>query len=179
MDDFSYPAKPVALTRPRGAHRLEAFSLKLNRRLTLYRRCTFDQWILIEVDAAIRSFRERPGYVQIQEKRLLADFLVSYSDRQELVLLPESATAEAMLQDFTFEGDGAIDVRIISPADLAALRIWIDNWKRMLPCLVVTRGVLGQSLLDAVEQFVASPKTLSAIECEFCSGDPILARCSL
>jgi hypothetical protein len=84
-----------------------------------------------------------------------------------------------MLQDFTFEGDGAIDVRIISPADLAALRIWIDNWKRVLPCLVVTRGVLGQSLLDAVEQFVASPKTLSAIECEFCSGDPILARCSL
>jgi hypothetical protein len=50
MEDFSHPAKPVALARPRGAHRLEAFSLKLNRRLTLYRRCTFDQWIIIEVD---------------------------------------------------------------------------------------------------------------------------------
>jgi len=47
-----------------------------------------------------------------------------------------------MSRDFTFEGDGAIDVRIMSPADLAASRTWIDNWKRMLPCLVVTRGLL-------------------------------------
>ena len=179
MEDFLHPAKPVALTRPRGAHRLEAFSLKLNRRLTLYRRCTFDQWIMIEVDAAARSFCERPGYVQIQEKRLLADFLVSYSDRQELVLLPGSATAEAMSHDLTFEGDGAIDVRIISPADLAASRTWIDNWKRMLPCLVVTRGLLEQSLLDAVSNFVASPKALSVIEREFSGGDPILARAAV
>jgi hypothetical protein len=179
MEDFSHPAKPLAVTRPHGAHRLEAFSLKLNRRLTLYRRCTFDQWIIIEVDAAARSFCERPGYVQIQEKRFLADFWVSYSDRQELVLLPGAATAEAMSHEVTFEGDGAIDVRIISPADLAAPRTWIDNWKRMLPCLVVTRCLLGQSLLDAVEQFVASPKTLSAIECEFSNGDPILARAAV
>ena len=179
MEDFPHPAKPVAFTRPRGAHRLEAFSLKLNRRLTLYRRCTFDQWIMIEVDAAARSFCERPGYVQIQEKRLLADFLVSYSDRKELVLLPGSAAAEAMSHDLTFEGDGAIDVRIISPADLAASRTWIDNWKRMLPCLVVTRGLLQQSLLDAVEHFVASPKALSVIEREFSGGDPILARAAV
>jgi hypothetical protein len=179
MEDFSHPAKPVALTRPRGAHRLEAFSLKLNRRLTLYRRCTFDQWIMIEVNAAARSFCERPGYVQIQEQRLLADFWVSYPDRQELVLLPGAATAEAMPHDLTFEGDGAMDVRIVSPSELAASRTWIDNWKRMLPCLVVTRGLLGQSLLDAVEQFVASPKALSAIEREFSGGDPILARAAV
>ena len=179
MEDFLHPPKPVALTRPRGAHRLEAFSLKLNRRLTLYRRCTFDQWIMIEVDAAARSFCERPGYVQIQEKRLLADFLVSYSDRKELVLLPGSATADAMSHDLTFEGDGAIDVRIISPAELAASRMWIDNWKRMLPCLVVTRGLLEQSLLDAVLNFVANPKALSVIEREFSGGDPILARAAV
>ena len=179
MEDFPHPAKPVALARPRGAHRLEAFSLKLNRRLTLYRRCTFDQWIMIEVDAAARSFCERPGYVQIQEKRLLADFLVSHSDRKELVLLPGSATADAMSHDLTFEGDGAIDVRIISPAELAASRMWIDNWKRMLPCLVVTRGLLEQSLLDAVLNFVANPKALSVIEREFSGGDPILARAAV
>jgi hypothetical protein len=179
MEDFSHPAKPVAITRPRGAHRLEAFSLKLNRRLTLCRRCTFDQWIMIEVDAAARSFCERPGYVQIQEKRFLADFWVSYSDRQELVLLPGAATAEAMPHDLTFEGDGAMDVRIVSPSELAASRTWIDNWKRMLPCLVVTRGLLERSLMDAVLNFVASPKALSVIEREFSGGDPILARAAV
>ena len=134
---------------------------------------------MIEVDAAARSFCERPGYVQIQERRLLADFWVSYSDRQELVLLSGTATAEAMSHDLTFEGGGAIDVRIISPADLAASRTWVDNWKRMLPCLVVTRGLLRESLLDAAVQFVASPKALSAIEREFSGGDPILARAAV
>jgi hypothetical protein len=179
MKDFSLPAKPVAITRPRGAHRLEAFSLKLNRRLTVCRRCTFDQWIMIEVDAAAGSFCERPGYVQIQEKRFLADFWVSYSDRQEIVLLPGAATAEAMPHDLTFEGDGAMDVRIVSPSELAASRTWIDNWKRMLPCLVVTRGLLERSLMDAVLNFVASPKALSVIEREFSGGDPILARAAV
>lgn len=179
MDDFSRSAMPVALVRPRGSHRLEAFSLKLNRRLTFSRRCTFDQWIMIEADATAQSFCERPGYVQIREKRILADFLVSYSDRQELVLTPGSATAEAMSQGFAFEGVGAIDVRMIRPADLAASRTWVDNWKRMLPCLVVTRGLLGTPLLDAVEQFIASAKPLSVIEREFSNGDPILARAAV
>jgi len=43
MDDLLQTPQPVALDRPRGAHRLEAFSPKLNRRLTFYRRCAFDQ----------------------------------------------------------------------------------------------------------------------------------------
>ena len=76
-------------------------------------------------------------------------------------------TAEAMSHDLTFEGDGAIDVRIISPADLAASRTWIDNWKRMMPCLVVTRGLLGESLLDAVEHFVASSKHCLSLSVSF------------
>jgi hypothetical protein len=49
----------------------------------------------------------------------------------------------------------------------------------MLPCLVVTRALLGQPLLDAVEQYVASPKALSVIEREFSNGDPILARAAV
>jgi hypothetical protein len=44
---------------------------------------------------------------------------------------------------------------------------------------MVTRGLLVQSLLDAVLNFVASPKTLSAIEREFSDSDPILARAAV
>ena len=57
--------------------------------------------------------------------------------------------------------------------------MWIDNWKRMLPCIVVTRGLVSASLLDAVERFVASPQSLLAIEREFAEGDPILARAAV
>lgn len=67
MEDSLHIAEPVALVRPRGAHRFEAFSPKLKRRLTFYRRCAFDQWVLIESDPAIGHFCERPGFIQFKK----------------------------------------------------------------------------------------------------------------
>jgi len=37
MENFQHIAAPVALARPRGAHRFEVFSPKLARRLPFYR----------------------------------------------------------------------------------------------------------------------------------------------
>ncbi len=55
----------------------------------------------------------------------------------------------------------------------------IDNWRRMLPSIVATRGLVSVSLLDAVERFVASLKPLLAIEREFSKGDPVLVRAAV
>jgi hypothetical protein len=66
--------RPVVLVRPRGAHRLEVFSPKLNRRLTFYRRSALEQWVLIEADPAISAFCERPGFIQFGGQRYLAEF---------------------------------------------------------------------------------------------------------
>ncbi|WP_313066135.1 hypothetical protein [Paraburkholderia sp. LEh10] len=73
--------QPVALARPRGAHRLEAFSLKLDRRLTFYRRAALEQWVLLEADPRTNHFCERPGFIQFGERRYLAEFWVRYLDR--------------------------------------------------------------------------------------------------
>ncbi|EEF27597.1 conserved hypothetical protein [Ricinus communis] len=73
----------------------------------------------------------------------------------------------------------AMNVRLLEPADLAASRIWIDNWQRMLPCLTATRGLVPTSLLDVIERFVATAQPLLAIEREFSAGDPILARAAV
>jgi hypothetical protein len=69
-----------------------------------------------------------------------------------------------------------LNVRMVDAAEQAASRMWIDNWQRMLPSIVATRGFVSVSLLDAVERFVASPKPLLAIEREFSKGDPVLVR---
>ena len=42
----------------------------------------------------------------------------------------------------------AVTVRLLEPAELAASRIWIDNWQRMLPCLIATRDLVPTSLLS-------------------------------
>jgi hypothetical protein len=52
--------KPIALTRPRGAHRFDAFSPKLRRRLTFYRRSLLEMWILLETDPLVTDFCQRP-----------------------------------------------------------------------------------------------------------------------
>lgn len=178
MEESLHIAEPVALVRPRGAHRFEAFSPKLKRRLTFYRRCAFDHWILIESDPAIAHFCERPGVIQFREQRYLADFLVSYSDRQELVLLPNPVIDEEAKEGLEFSAD-VLNVRLVDAAEQAASRIWIENWHRMLPSIVATRGLVSLSLLDAVERFVASPKPLLAIEREFSNGDPVLVRAAV
>ena len=42
--------RAITFARPRGAHRLDAFSLTLQRRLTLYRRSALEAWLMIESD---------------------------------------------------------------------------------------------------------------------------------
>ncbi|MGF6292913.1 hypothetical protein QFZ98_004774 [Paraburkholderia youngii] len=46
--------EPLALPRPRGAHRHDVFSPKFWRRLTLYRRNAFEAWLMLEADPAIK-----------------------------------------------------------------------------------------------------------------------------
>lgn len=178
MDDSAHMTRPVALARARGAHRFEVFSLKLRRRLTLYRRCALDEWIVLESDPTVRGFCEHPGFVLLDGRRCLVDFQVRYVDRQELLLLANPATPEDRKPHADLDAR-AMTVRRVEPAELAASRIWIDNWQRMLPCLIATRGLVSASLLHAIERFVAAPQSLLAIEREFSTGDPIIVRAAL
>jgi hypothetical protein len=89
MADTLQVTGPVALCRPRGAHRFEAFSPKLARRIMFCRRALLEQWLLLEANPKVITFCERPGYLLINEDRHLVDFWVRYVDREELVVLSE------------------------------------------------------------------------------------------
>lgn len=60
MENPLHIAEPDALARPRGAHRFEAFSPKLTRRMTFYCRALLEQWVLLEADPRAITFCERP-----------------------------------------------------------------------------------------------------------------------
>jgi len=179
MDDSRHAMRPVTTPRPRGAPRLDAFSLKLNRRLTLFQRGAPELWLLIEADPAVQSFCERPGYAQLSGQRYLADFWVRYANREELVILSDSLAEKpqpAARPDDELKG---IPIRLVTSTDLAAARAWIDNWRHTLPFLVAARGLVSSSLLRAVEIFVTIPHTLLEIEREFSVGDPALVRAAV
>ncbi|AKM45306.1 hypothetical protein NL30_36300 [Burkholderia contaminans] len=178
MDESRHAMRPVTTLRPRGAPRLDAFSLKLNRRLTLFQRGTPELWLQIEADPAVRSFCERPGFVQIDGQRRLADFWIAYADCQELVILSDSL-AEAPRAVRPSEVQDDLPIRSVTSADLAAARAWIDNWRHMLPCLVATRGLVPSALSHAIETFVTTPHALLEIERTFSTGDPMLVRAAV
>lgn len=179
MDDSLRIAEPIALARPRGAHRFEALSPKLARRVRFYRRALLEQWLLLEANPKVLTFCERPGYVLIDGYRRLADFWVRYVDGQELVLLSDlmiEGDASASCHDL----DGhALPIRLVTPAEFAAARVWTDNWQRMLPYLVANRRLVPPTLAHAITRFVKEPQRLLAIEREFSAGDPVLVRTAL
>jgi hypothetical protein len=179
MDDSLRGIEPLALARPRGAHRFDVFSPKLKRRLTLYRRCALEAWLMIESDPTVRSFCERPGLVRLNGQRCVADFWTRFVDREELVVLSDPVViTDTKRQQAEFDTD-VVPVRRLEPAELAASRAWIDNWQRILPSLIATRGLVPTSLLDAIERFVATPQPLLAIERAFSTGDPVLTRAAV
>ena len=142
MEDSLHIAEPIALARPRGAHRFEAFSPKLARRVMYYRRPLLEQWLLLEADPNVITFCERPGNVLTDNYRRLADFWVRYSDRHHLVSL--NTHVLVFLNNQVIEGNAktslrdldcnAFPIRLVAPAELAAARIWTDNWQRMHTC---------------------------------------------
>ena len=62
MENSLYIPEPVALARPRDAHRFEAFSPKLARRVMFHRRPLLDQRLLLATNPEVIAFCERPGY---------------------------------------------------------------------------------------------------------------------
>jgi hypothetical protein len=159
--------QPVALARPRGAHRFEAFSPKLARRVMFYRRPLLDQWLLLETNPKVIAFCERPGYVIVNGSRRLADFWVQYFGQQELVVLIESELDHSMIGSPCVCEDNELPIRFVAPAELAAARAWLDNWQQMLPYLVTNIGPSSAS---------AWPPELSSISNGWCRENR-LSRC--
>lgn len=179
MEDSLHTAEPIALARPRGAHRFETFSPKLARRVMFYRRPLLEQWLLLEANPRVITFCERPGYVLIDGYRRLADFWVRYVDRQELVILNDS-TIEVNVIESRRDLDGnAFRIRLVAPAEFAAARVWTENWQRMLPYLVTNGGLVPSTLPRASARFLKQPQRLLAIEREFSGGDSVLVRAAL
>ncbi|WP_241021512.1 hypothetical protein [Burkholderia sp. Ac-20353] len=131
-----------------------------------------------EADPAVTAFCERPGFIQSEGKRYLADFWVRYFDRHELVILFDLASEPSAKPDALLEHAG-LTVRAVQSSEIAASRTWIANWKRMLSSLITTRGLIPPSLSSAIERFVARPHRLLSIEREFTTGDPVLVRAAV
>lgn len=163
-------AAPLDVPRPRGARLLEAFSPKLGRRVRLFDRSSFDQWIRLEADPSVLWLCERPARLGATRDARLIDFWIQRVDGEQLMLLDDSGT-EPVPQ--TVNG---VPLHHIAAAELAAAAMWIANWQRMLPVIVASRALLPEGLMRSVLTCVHEPVALSRIEHELSMGDPPVLR---
>ncbi len=63
--------QPVEVSRRPWQRRIEVYSPKLQRRLTLFSTEAHDAWLLLEADPTVKGFCERPTYVEGKEGRLV------------------------------------------------------------------------------------------------------------
>ena len=166
-------SEPIDMARPQGARLLEAFSPKLGRLIRHFDRAAFEYWVVLEADPGVEVFCERPVRFRAAQGEAVADFWVR-SQHHEAILLLGEHDQSALPAEIA-----GVALQVVAEAEVAAARMWILNWQRMLPVIVAARGSAVPGLSRAVLRFVTGPMPLSRIEREFAFGDPTPARATV
>jgi hypothetical protein len=164
---------PLDVPRAPGARLIEAFSPKLERRVQFFDHRSFEQWVCLEADPSVLALCERPTRVGPNAADRVVDFWVRRADSQELILVASTAADHGPARV------GALPMRRVTPADLAAAGTWIDNWQRMLPVVNASRRLLPKHLFKSILTRVHETVTVARVEHELSTGDPAIVRAAI
>ena len=162
------------MSRRRGSRRIDVYSPKLRRRLQCVGEAIYHQCLCLEADPTVLAYCERPVYLSIGNEKRLADFWARRVDCEWLLVVGESKPSS-----IARIGSVEYEVRAVPAAELAAARVWIENWERILPVVTSCQDLLMTPLLDAVRRFVSRPTQLTHIEQEFAIMDLTLVRAAV
>lgn len=165
---------PIDIQRSKWTHQFHVWSPKLARRLSLYSYAAVDFWAMMESYASVLTFCEYPGLILVDQKPRIADFVLRRNDVTEFVAL--EATPLTAIDAESLDILDPLPVTTVNADALNRHRQWIDNWMRMLPYVTSNRTFLSIEYLDWIEQGLAAPKPLYAIEYEALPNDPVLTR---
>jgi hypothetical protein len=145
------------------------YSPKLGRRVSFHSRSAFEHWLGLESDPTALSFCERPAMMNVEGHERVLEMWVRHAGHEEFQLIADDGAK--------WPGEWmGIRVRRIGVADLAASRMWVSNWERMLPVINLTRDCVSKQHLSDVERYIREPMPLARIEREFVTGDPMWIR---
>lgn len=86
------------LSLARGGRVIEAYILKLGRRLQCFGEHVFDQWVRLEADPTVHVFCERPVYLDRAAGRVVA-FWVMQEGREALLVVDTDVPASSLALD--------------------------------------------------------------------------------
>ena len=179
-------SRPLPLPRGGWRRRIEVFSPKLGRRLSLGGYDAFRTWLVIEANPAIESFTERPAQADGPGSAVI-DFWVQLRNvpsgefwfiegRRRLhddadASLHDTPALPAILHNQT--------VRLVRQEDLQAWSIPIANWSRIVPFLASHRRFRNALLEQSIVVFLGQPRALDAVLERFAENDATSVEASL
>jgi hypothetical protein len=165
---------PIEMSRRPWQRRIEVYSPKLKRRLTLFSWAAHDAWLLLEADSAVKVFCERPAYLEGAAGRLI-DFWVNSGRHAKFWVLSSAESEKAPLPK-SVQG---VTLRIVRRADLMALERRIQNWSQIVPYRVSFRRFPNARLQTDIFNRLEKPHRLERLEAAFHPLDVATVRAAL
>jgi hypothetical protein len=183
-------SRPLAFVRGPSRRRIEVFSPKLARRLSLASYAQWQLWLALEANPLVATFCERPARLGAPNSRVI-DFWVALRSTasSEFWLLDdegdsdeiEGAAAPAVESDATIppEQVRGLPVRRVARTDLRDWTTPVANWARILPYLVVWGRFSDVVLAQAIVVYLERSHTLDQIMAHFDDHDPPMVEAAL
>lgn len=176
-------ARAMPFSRPAGRRRIEVFSPKIGRRLSLGGYDAYRTWLVIEANPLIVTFCERPTYVDGPRSPVI-DFWVQLRGLHagefwivEGLPPPSSKLDTAQPECHSHLHD--LSVRHINRADLIAWAIPIANWARIIPYLVSHRRYRNALLEQQIMAFLNQDESVDSVLAHFTQRDQTTVQAAL
>ena len=171
-------ARPLPIARSGWRRRIEVFSPKLGRRLSLGSYDAYRTWLVIEANPAIEDFTERPARVEGRSSALI-DYWVRLRSHAEgeFWLLERSRAVNPEEEGHEGEEEPSptilhgLPVRCVRRADLHAWAVPIANWSYMVAQLASHRRFRDPLLEQKIADYLGRERMLDQVLAEFSDRD--------
>lgn len=176
-------ARAMPFSRPAGRRRIEVFSPKIGRRLSLGGYDAYRTWLVIEANPHIVTFCERPTYVNGSRSPVI-DFWVQLrgATAGEFWIvegLPPPSSKHDTAQPERHSHLHDLAVRYINRADLIGWAIPIANWARIIPYLVSHRRYRDALLEQQIMVYLIQDESVDAVLAYFPQRDQTTVQAAL
>ena len=182
-------SRPLPFVHRAFSRRIEVFSPKLGRRLSLSSYGAWQLWLALEANPMVSDFCERPAYVDASDRRVTDFWVRLRHGGGEFWLLDhandDEHTDEAAGTSVQEDGAALVEqlhglaLRRIARTDLLGWSTPVSNWARIIPYLVTWQRFPDAVLAQSIVVYLGRSHTLDDILVHFADHDLPLVEAAL